>query len=67
MTTKATGVNTGTIIYTRKRTARPCNCKQCRHARILDGKANCTITGELEVKKRKCKYYFKKVTKERKK
>ena len=54
-----TGTNTGIIIYTRQRKPRPCNCKKCKFARVLDGIANCTITGELNVKEHRCKYYSK--------
>ena len=54
------GVNTGTIInvrYRRNRKPRPCNCKKCNHGRVVDGIVYCMISGDVDVKKRSCKYY----------
>lgn len=54
------GVNTGTIInvrYRKKRKSRPCDCKKCKFGRVIDGTVYCTISGDVDVKKRSCKYY----------
>lgn len=58
----STGTNTGIIINTRqgrKRKPRPCNCKKCKFARVIDNIANCMISGDVGVKKRTCSYYSK--------
>ncbi|MCI9545770.1 MAG: hypothetical protein HFH60_03635 [Lachnospiraceae bacterium] len=56
-----TGTNTGTIIHTRKRKkSRRCNCKNCYHARVVGGIANCMLSGDVNVKKSSCKHYIKK-------
>ena len=61
----STGTSTGIIINTRKkkRKSKRCNCKTCKFARIVSGVANCTITGDINVKKTTCKYYSKVITK----
>ena len=54
------GVNTGTIInvrYRRNKKPRPCDCSKCKSARVVDGVIYCLLSGDINVKKRTCKFY----------
>lgn len=53
------GTNTSTIIY-KKRTERKCNCKNCRHARIVNGDIYCQSTGDINPKVTKCDRFWAK-------
>lgn len=53
------GTSTGTIIHTRNKKPKPCNCKLCKHGRIMNGKVYCMMSGSTgKVNPKTCKYYF---------
>ena len=55
------GVNTGTIInvrYRRNKKSRPCDCSKCKSARVVEGVIYCMLSGDVDVKKRICKFYI---------
>lgn len=54
------GVSTSIIIntrYRRNRKPRPSNCNKCKFVRVVDGTSYCMISGNLNPKKKTCKYY----------
>lgn len=64
------GTNTGTIInvrYRRSKKSRPCNCKKCSHGRVVDDIVYCMLSGNVDVKKHRCRFYAGPFIKEQKK
>ena len=54
------GTSTGTLInvrYRRNKKSRPCNCKKCSHSRVVDDIVYCMLSGNVDVKKHRCRFY----------